>query len=304
MNAISINELTKRYGNFTAVDRLTLAVEPGSVCGLLGPNGSGKSTTFKCLLGLARPSAGNVAVEGVPLNPQTFEHLAYVPEKSALYEWMTVAQHLEMARRAYRRFDAARASELTTLFKLAPAKLVRKLSKGQHTAVALVIAFAIRPRVLVLDEPASGLDPIFQRTVLDLIIDAAAGGASVLFSSHQIGQVERAADRIAVLREGKLVLSGDIDTLKGNEKVVVASFDAQAPAMDDFTRDPNVRRIERGGRIVRLYTDGDSERIAGRVAQLQPRSLDVVDLTLEDIFLGAVGDIVPDGAVPTTGVPS
>ncbi len=300
MTALSINDLTKRYGAFTAVDALTLAVEPGSVCGLLGPNGSGKSTTFKCLLGLARPTSGTVTIEGAPLVPQTFDFLGYVPEKSALYEWMTVGQHLEMTRRAYRGFDESRARELGALFKLQPEKLVRRLSKGQHTALAIVLAFAIRPRVLVLDEPASGLDPIFQRTVLDLIIDAAAGGAGVLFSSHQIGQVERAADRIAVLREGKLVLSGDIDTLKGSEKVVVASFDAQAPEMAALAADAHVRRIERGGRIVRLYTDGESERIAADVATLAPRSLDVVDLTLEDIFLGAVGD----GVVPPIGVQS
>ncbi len=300
MTALSINDLTKRYGSFTAVDGLSIDVEPASVCGLLGPNGSGKSTTFKCVLGLARPTSGSVTIEGAPLRPETFDYLAYVPEKSALYEWMTVAQHLEMARRAYRRYDVARARELLALFKLPPQKLVRRLSKGQQTALALVLAFAIRPRVLVLDEPASGLDPVFQRTVLDLIIDAAAGGAGVLFSSHQIGQVERAADRIAVLRDGKLVLSGNIDTLKGDEKVVVAAFDAMAPDMPDLAHDPNVRRIERGGRIVRLYTDGQSDRIAGKVAQLGPRSLDVVDLTLEDIFLGAVGD----GVVPPIGVES
>ncbi|MBC5804553.1 MAG: ABC transporter ATP-binding protein [Candidatus Eremiobacteraeota bacterium] len=283
------------------MDDLSVDVEPASVCGLLGPNGAGKSTTFKCLLGLARATSGSVTIEGAPLQPGTFDYLAYVPEKSALYEWMTVEQHLEMARRAYRKYDAARARELLATFKLPPKKLVRRLSKGQHTALALVLAFAIRPRVLVLDEPASGLDPIFQRTVLDLIIDAAAGGAGVLFSSHQIGQVERAADRIAVLREGKLVLAGDIDTLKGDEKIVIAAFDALVPEMPELAHDPNVRRIERGGRIVRLYTDGESERIAGRVAALQPRSLDVVDLTLEDIFLGAVGE---DGAAPPIGVES
>ena len=295
MTTLTIANLTKRYGRFEAVSDLSLDLEPGSVCGLLGPNGAGKSTTFKCVLGLARPTSGSVLVEGAPLSPATFEYLSYVPEKSALYEWMTVEQHLELTRRAHRSYDAARARELVALFKLPSKKLVRQLSKGQHTALALVLAFAIRPRVLVLDEPASGLDPIFQRVVLDLIIEASAGGASVLFSSHQIGQVERAADRIAVLREGKLALAGDIDTLKGHEKVVVATFDAMVPEFAELASDPHVRRVERGGRIVRLYVDGDSERIAGRVAELRPRALDVVDLTLEDIFLGAVGDGVENG---------
>ncbi len=289
MTPLAIRNLTKRYGTFEAVSDLSLDLEQGSVCGLLGPNGSGKSTTFKCVLGLAHATSGSIRIEGAPVAPATFEFLSYVPEKSALYEWMTVEQHLEMTRRAYRSYDAARARELVALFKLTPQKVVRRLSKGQHTALALVLAFAVRPRILVLDEPASGLDPIFQRVVLDLIIEASAGGASVLFSSHQIGQVERAADRIAVLREGKLALAGDIDTLKGAEKVVVATFDAMAPEMPELARDPHVRRIERGGRIVRLYVDGEGDRIAGRVAELHPRALDVVDLTLEDIFLGAVG---------------
>ena len=218
MNAISIANLTKRYGAQLAVDDFSLTLEDGAVCGLLGPNGAGKSTAFKCLLGLDRATSGTIDVAGAPVTAKTFEYLAYVPETSALYENYSVGSHIEAARRTYGSFDVARAAELAATFKLDSKKRVRRLSKGQKTALALVLAFAIRPRVLVLDEPASGLDPIFQRTVLDLIIDASAGGASVLFSSHQIGQVERAADTIAVLRRGKLVLRGDIDTLKGDEK--------------------------------------------------------------------------------------
>ncbi len=287
---ILIEHLTKRYGKALAVDDLSLSVEEGSVCGLLGPNGSGKTSTFRCVVGLRRPTAGTIAIAGAPLHPATFETLAYVPEQPALYLGLTIAEHLEMARRSYRRYDPARAKRLLELFVLDPHKKTRQLSKGQRTAVALTLAFAFRPQIMVLDEPASGLDPVFQRAVLDLIIEAAAGGASVLFSSHQIGQVERAADRIAILRRGKLVLSGDIDTLKGNEKVVVASFDAAVPELPALALDPHVRRIERGGRMLRVYANGESERIASDIATLRPRSLDVVDRSLEDIFFGALGD--------------
>jgi ABC-2 type transport system ATP-binding protein len=191
---IDIDRLTKRYGSTTAVDDLTLQIPRGSVCGLLGPNGAGKTTTFKCMLGLSRPSLGTVRFDGMPLAPETFERLVYVPEKSMLYEWMTGAEHLEVVRRSYVRYDAARAAELVALFGLDQSKKVRALSKGQRTALMLVLAFCIRPEILVLDEPASGLDPVHQRNVLDLIIDAAAGGATVIFSSHQVTQVERAAD--------------------------------------------------------------------------------------------------------------
>jgi ABC-2 type transport system ATP-binding protein len=292
---IAINNLSKNYGRATAVSDLSLAIEAGSVCGLLGPNGAGKTTTFKCLLGLQRPSSGTIAIDGAPLSPASFRELGFVPERSALYEWMSVGEHLEMTRRAYTSYDAARAHELAALFKLASAKRVKHLSKGQHTALALVLAFAIRPRILVLDEPASGLDPVYQRVVLDLIIEAAAGGACVLFSSHQIGQVERAADRIAIVRGGRLVVSGDLDALKGNEKIVAATFEGGVPDTPELERDPHVRRIERSGRILRAYVSGEPERIATSIAAHGPRSLDVLDLSLEDIFLAAVSDGAPTG---------
>ena len=296
MNTISIRNLTKRYGEQVAVDALSLEVESGSVCGLLGPNGAGKSTAFKCLLGLIRPTTGELAISGAPVSPSTFESLAYVPEKNTLYEWMTVKEHFELCRRTYARFDAARASELAALFKLDSGKKIKRLSKGQQTAVALALAFSIRPPVLVLDEPASGLDPIFQRTVLDLIIDAAAGGATVLFSSHQIGQVERAADRVAILKNGKLVLDGNLDTLKGDEKIVEAVFDLDALSPNGLASDPRIRRIVRNGRILRAYVRSGSEEIAASLEALHPKSVSVYDLSLEDIFLGAVSD-----AAPTSG---
>lgn len=292
-NALAIRNFTKRYGSFEAVSNLTLEVEPGSICGLLGPNGSGKTTTFKCLIGLARPTAGTLEVEGAPVHPETFETLAYVPERSALYEWMTVADHLEFNRRSYKTYDRKRAEELVDLFRLERKKKVGKLSKGQHTAVALVLAFSIRPRILILDEPASGLDPVFQRVVLDLIIEAASTGSTVVFSSHQIGQVERAADRVAILKNGKLIVDGTVDTLKGSEKIVEAIFDQTVPDVAGLGTDPRVRRIERSGRILRAYVKEDSDGIARRLSEFSPKNVSVLDLNLEDIFINAVGGEIP-----------
>ena len=200
---IAISGLTKRYGDVLAVDDASLEVPVGSVCGLLGRNGAGKTTTFKCLLGFARPDAGEVRFDGAPLAPESFVKLGYVPERPELYRWLTVAQHLEFARRTQPAYDDARAKELVTTFRLNERKKAGKLSKGQQTALALILALVHRPKILILDEPASGLDPVMQRVVLDILVDAATSGATILISSHQIGQIDRAADRVAIMRDGQ-----------------------------------------------------------------------------------------------------
>jgi len=118
MSTIEFRGLTKAYGNFVAVDDLSLNIESGTVFGLLGPNGAGKTTTFKCMLGLAQPTAGSVTFAGQPLTPGLFENLAYVPEKAVLYDWMSIAEHVEVQRRSFKRFNPARMQELLDLFQL------------------------------------------------------------------------------------------------------------------------------------------------------------------------------------------
>ena len=224
MQTISISNLRKLYGPIAAVDGFSLEIPGGIVFGLLGPNGAGKTTTFKCLLGLARATSGTILYDGKPLEPVTFERISYVPERSVLYDWMTVAEHVEMNRRAFTAFSPARAYELLDLFNIGRSRRVGVLSKGMKTAVMVALAFARNAEMLILDEPTSGLDPINQRHVLSLMINEAAKGNSVLFSSHQIGQVERAAEQIAVMDRGRLVLYGLVDDLKGDRKIVEGIF--------------------------------------------------------------------------------
>lgn len=286
--SISIEHLTKTYGTFAAVDGISIDIPSGSVFGLLGPNGAGKTTTFKCMLGLARPTSGTVTFDGKPLAPQTFERLAYVPERSVLYDWMTAADHLEMQKRAFTRYNPARANELMQLFSLDRRKRVRAMSKGMRTALSVVMAFAIEPDIMVLDEPTSGLDPVNQRSVLKLIIDASAQGKSIVLSSHQIGQVERAADHIAVMERGKVVLSGAVDDLKAGSKVVEGIFPTDAIALNGMSSDQRITRVEKTGRIVRLTVNSGGDALAQQLAAMGAQSVRIVDLNLEDIFLNAV----------------
>jgi len=288
MSTISIKNLRKTYGPYIAIDDFSIEIPQGCVYGLLGPNGAGKTTTFKCALGLARQSAGIVLYDGAPLVPETLEHIAYVPERSVLYDWMTVAEHIEMQRRAYRKFSVSRANELLLQFGVDARKRVRALSKGMRTATMVALAIARESDVLILDEPTSGLDPINQRHVLNLIINESARGATVLFSSHQIGQVERAAERIAVIDRGRLALEGAVDDLKADRKIVEGIFPSESFTLNGLASDPRITRIDRNGRIVRALTSHDAQDVLARLEALGATGLRIVDLNLEDIFVYAV----------------
>lgn len=288
MSTISLERLRKTYGSSVALDDLSIEIPEGCVFGLLGPNGAGKTTTFKCMLGLATPTSGTIRYAGSALTPATFEDIAYVPERSVLYEWMTVAEHVEMQRRAFKKFSPARALELVAQFGVDPRKKARALSKGMRTATMVALAIAREARVLVLDEPTSGLDPINQRHVLNLIINESARGATIIFSSHQIGQVERAAERIAVLERGRLALEGNVDDLKADRKIVEGIFPSESFSLNGFTSDPRVARIDRNGRIVRLLAIDGAPQLAAQLESLGAAGVRTVDLNLEDIFLYAV----------------
>jgi ABC-2 type transport system ATP-binding protein len=284
---ISINGLTKRYKDVLAVDDVSLEVPTGSVCGLLGRNGAGKTTTFKSILGFTRADAGDVLFDGERLTPKTFERLGYVPERPQLYPAMTVAEHIEVVRRSQPTYDDARAKELLAMFRLPPKRPSKKLSKGQQTALSLIVALSTRPSLLVLDEPASGLDPVLQRAVLDILIDAAQSGATILLSSHQIGQIDRAADRVAIMRDGKIVLAGEIDELRAAAKIVEGTFDGGVPELSGLS---GIVRIERAGTTLRAYANGEAEPIVARFGALGARGVRVLDRSLEDLFLDAVSD--------------
>jgi len=284
---IAISGLTKSFRETKAVDNVSFEVKAGSVTGLLGRNGAGKTTAFRCLLGFAQPDAGTVLFNGAPLTPQTFATIGYVPERPQLFAKLTVREHLELARRTQPNFDPTRAAELLAAFRLDGRKRPKQLSKGMQTALMLCFALASRPSILVLDEPASGLDPVMQRVVLDLIVDASTSGAAILMSSHQIGQVDRAADRIVIMRDGRVVLSGETDDLRAAAKIIEATFEGDVP---DLAGLPGVQRVERMGSSVRLYTNTAPEPLVADLTARGARGLRLLDRPLEDIFLDAVAD--------------
>ncbi len=157
-----------------------------------------------------------------------------------------------------------------------------------RTAVAVALAFSRSAEVLVLDEPTSGLDPVNQRTVLNLIVNEAASGNTIVFSSHQVGHVERAAERIAIMQDGRIALEGMVDDLKADRKIVEGILPSEDATMDGLAGNAHVRRVERNGRILRAFASGDAEAIAKVMSAGGAAGVRIVDLDLEDIFFDAV----------------
>jgi ABC-2 type transport system ATP-binding protein len=214
---IRLENVTKRYGSQTALDHVSLEVPPGTVFALLGENGAGKTTAIRVLLGLTDPDEGRATVLGIDSARRGHDvrsRVGYVPERPTLYEWMTVSEIGWFTAGFYGSGFFQRYLHLAADYLLPLKRQIKSLSKGMRAKVSLSLALAHEPELLILDEPTSGLDTLVRREFLEGMVDIAAAGRTVLLSSHQIGEVERVADIVAILRAGKLLLVERLETLK------------------------------------------------------------------------------------------
>ena len=237
---VSIQDATKRFGRVTAMDRVSLEIPKGCVFALLGENGAGKTTTIRTLLGLEYPDSGKVNVLGMDPTRDGIEirrRIGYVPDAPKLYDWMTVKEIGWFAGGFYPEGYVDEFQRLAEEFELPDRAKIKTLSKGGRAKVALALAMSHRPELLILDEPTSGLDTLVRRKFLESMVDVAAEGRTVLLSSHQIPEVERVADFVAVINHGKVRVSERLDQLKQQiEQWVVTVEDPSVtlPAFDSF----------------------------------------------------------------------
>lgn len=287
MPNIEVRELSKRFGDLWALDELTLHAQAGDVLVLLGPNGAGKTTALRLMMSFLRPTRGSVTFDGAALTPKVLERIAYVPETSALYDDLTGADHVEWYRRSYRRFRLSLASNLSDRFSLDWKKRIRALAKGERTALSLILAFSTQPDILLLDEPTSGLDPVNQQAIKELIVGAAVAGSTVILSSHQVRNFEGVANSVAILQKGRLRLSGTIDDLKSEFRIV----DVSIPRESRHTRLPDDARIlssERHDGLLRLVVRSNDDSLESKLAALG-NIVQVKNLDLEQIFMKVIG---------------
>jgi len=300
---IRLDKVSKRFGHEVALDQVSLEVPPGVVFALLGENGAGKTTAIRILLGLAEPDAGSAEVLGLPSAAEGLairHRVGYVPERLSLYDWMTVREIGWFTAGFYGNGFLPEYQRLVSQFGLPEGKRIKGLSKGMRAKVALSLAMAHQPDVLVLDEPTSGLDALVRREFLESMVDRAAAGQTVFLSSHQIGEVERVADIVAILRKGKLLVVERLDELKARVRQVTVTLSSELAALPDLSGTILSER-RRGRQWQALVRDAGPEGLAALGGVPGVQAVEVHAPSLEEIFVaymqrGGDADLMREGA--------
>jgi len=297
---VSVNRLEKRYGTNLALGGVSLEVEPGTLFGLLGQNGAGKTTLVKILLGLVVPTGGSAALLGSPVGTFTARReVGYLPEDHRLPEYHTSTSLLDLygaLQGIPRRQRRRRAAELLDLLGLGGRETlrIRGYSKGMKQRLGLAQALLHAPTVLFLDEPTDGVDPVGRKEIRDLLLEERRRGVTVFVNSHLLGEVEQLCDRVAILRKGRIVVSGTVADLTADKASWIVGFDRAPPAGFDAAG----LRIEEAGEPgrIRLHVDGDDaegalDRLlaAAAAAGLRPRHIQRERASLEERYLEIAG---------------
>jgi ABC-2 type transport system ATP-binding protein len=289
---IQTEKLTKTYGIYRGITEVDLDVQQGEIFGFLGPNGAGKTTTMRILLDLIRPSSGRAEVFGIETTADPVaihRRVGYLPGEFDLYDRLSGADTLTYFANLRGGVDRGYVAELVERLGLDPSRRFREYSKGNKQKVGLIVALQHKPDLLILDEPTAGLDPLVQQTFFQIVRDARAEGRTVFLSSHIIDEVDRTCDRVAIIREGRLVQVDRIETIRQLAfHHVELSFSAPvAPAI--FEAISGVDEVVADGSVVRMRVSGP---IGAVLTAAAPHALiDVVsrEPNLEDVFLAQYG---------------
>jgi ABC-2 type transport system ATP-binding protein len=286
--AIRTERLTKDYGAGRGVFDLDLEVGTGEIVGFLGPNGAGKSTTMRMLLGLIAPTSGSASLLSLDARRDGLairRRVGYLAGDFGLYPQLTGKAVLEYFLHLQSDAPRARLAELADRFDAQLDRPVRELSSGNRQKIGLIQAFMHDPDLLVLDEPIAGLDPLVQRSFHDLLAEVRAEGRTVLLSSHTLSEVDRVADRVAILRAGRLVV---VDTLGHLKSLAVRRLEiefARPPNPSEFSALDCVREAEAHGNHLRIAFEGSVDAIVKAAARHEVKGIRSVEEDLEDVFL-------------------
>ena len=283
MEAILTRNLTKMYGKHRGITNLDLSVEEGELFGFIGPNGAGKSTTIRTLLGLISPTSGTAQVLGKDIlrnKEEILRETGYLPSEALFYPGMKVRDILKFSADLRKKDCSAEAEDLCARLQLDTSRKVDELSFGNRKKVAIVCALMSRPRLLILDEPTGGLDPIMQRAFFDIIRERNREGATVFLSSHILSEIQRNCSRAAVIREGRIIACDSVEALgRTNARRI------SVHGCVDLGGLPGIRDLQVTEDTASFLYSGEMKALLGRLAEGNVRDLSVSEPDLEEIFL-------------------
>ena len=283
---LEMKNVTKRFGDFKALDALNMTVPKGSIYGLVGPNGAGKSTAIRCLLGVYRPEEGSVTVEGIPVfeNHVQKGRMGSIPDDIFYFPSATLEEMRRYYKGMYPKFDDALFERLYEVFQLPKKGQIRRFSKGMQKQAAFQLTIATRPEVLILDEPVDGLDPVMRRQVWSLILsDVAQYETTVLISSHNLRELEDICDHVGIMDHGKMLLERSLADMQGATHKLQIVGDTPAGL--------EVLHESSSGRLKTLVVRGSAQEISAKAAAAKPTYFDVLPLSLEEIFIYELGGV-------------
>lgn len=289
---LEIHNAVKTFGKFRALDGVNMSVREGSVYGLVGPNGAGKTTLMNTLCGIYKTKEGTITVNGTPIyeNNDIKQRIVYISDDVFYFHNATTESLKNYYKGLYPNFDETMFQNLSRCFpSIHPKATVRQLSKGMKKQVAFWIAICCKPDILVLDEPADGLDPMMRHQVWQLLIhEVAERHITVLISSHNLRELEDVCDTVGIMYQGKIVLESTLDELKTRLTKYQVAF---ANAVDWNSLGLHILRYKQSGRVFELIIDGDRRDVYQRLESAQPLLIEELPLSLEEIFIYTLGEV-------------
>jgi ABC-2 type transport system ATP-binding protein len=286
MRVIEVNRLTKYYGKARGIVDVSFQVDQGEIFGFIGPNGAGKSTTIRLLLCLIHPTSGSATIFGkdcIQYGPALRREIGYLPSEVFYYERMKVMDLLKYSASFYDRDCTQRMHELAELMELEMHRRIEDLSYGNRKKVGIVQGLLHQPKLLFLDEPTAGLDPLMQRRFFELIREENKQGVTVFFSSHILGEVQRLCSRVGIIKEGRIIEIADIRTLQQNNyKKVRVEAGALGSALVGI---PGLTNLEQDNGVVRFFYKGDINTVIRKIGEITVSDVTIEEPTLEEIFM-------------------
>ncbi len=283
---LEMQNVTKTFGDFKALENLSMFVPAGGVYGLVGPNGAGKSTAIRLLTGVYRPDSGTITMENEAIyeNPKQKQRIGYIPDEVFYYPSATLEEMRRFYSGIYPRFDNDLFVRLQDVFQLPVKSPIRRFSKGMQKQAAFHLTICTRPDVMILDEPVDGLDPVMRRQVWNLILsDVAQRETTVLISSHNLRELEDICDHVGIMDKGKMLLQRSLADMQGNT--------VKLQLVGEIPQGLEILHTAQSGRLTTLVVRGGAEEVTAKVKAASPVYFDVLPLSLEEIFIYELGGV-------------